>query len=72
MANHGAKTNGSQFFVVIGPQGVSLHANYSRFGQVTDGLDTAIAAIAATADQTQASEAPTTPVNIISITITES
>ncbi|CAN5550563.1 hypothetical protein BH10ACT2_BH10ACT2_13480 [soil metagenome] len=72
MANHGPNTNGSQFFVAIGPAGAGLAPNYSLFGQVTDGLDTAIAAIAATADQSQASEAPTTPVNIISITITES
>ena len=71
MANAGPSTNGSQFFIVTGPRGVSLPPNYSLFGQVTDGLDTAIAAIAATADQTEASEAPTTPVIIESITINE-
>ena len=40
MANTGdPSSNGSQFFVVTGPQGQSLPPNYSLFGQVTDGLD---------------------------------
>lgn len=72
MANAGPDTNGSQFFVVTGEKGVDLPPNYALFGQVTDGLDTTIAAIAATADPTGASQAPTTPVIIESITITES
>ena len=38
MANSGANTNGSQFFVVTGSQGTSLQPNYSLFGQVTSGL----------------------------------
>lgn len=37
MANSGADTNGSQFFIVTGPNGESLPRNYSRFGQVTSG-----------------------------------
>ena len=37
MANSGANTNGSQFFVISGNQGVSLSPNYTLFGQVTDG-----------------------------------
>jgi cyclophilin family peptidyl-prolyl cis-trans isomerase len=72
MANSGPNTNGSQFFIVTGTGGVDLPPNYSLFGQVTDGLDTTITAIAATADPTGASEAPTTPVIIESVTITES
>jgi len=72
MANSGPNTNGSQFFVVTGPSGVALSPNFSLFGQVTAGLDTAVNAIAATADETGASQAPTSPVNIVSITITES
>ena len=72
MANSGADTNGSQFFIVTGPSGVALPPNYSLFGQVTAGLDTAVNAIAGTADETGASDAPTTPVIIESITITES
>jgi len=38
MANSGANTNGSQFFVVTGPEGESLAPNYSLFGQVTSGI----------------------------------
>jgi cyclophilin family peptidyl-prolyl cis-trans isomerase len=41
MANSGADTNGSQFFVITGSQGVSLPPKYSLFGQVTTGIDVA-------------------------------
>jgi cyclophilin family peptidyl-prolyl cis-trans isomerase len=34
MANSGANTNGSQFFIVTGPEGEQLQPNYSLFGQV--------------------------------------
>jgi cyclophilin family peptidyl-prolyl cis-trans isomerase len=43
MANAGPDTNGSQFFVVTGPSGVSLPPAYALFGQVVDGLDVASA-----------------------------
>jgi cyclophilin family peptidyl-prolyl cis-trans isomerase len=39
MANSGANTNGSQWFVVTGQQGVELPKNYTIFGKVTRGLD---------------------------------
>jgi cyclophilin family peptidyl-prolyl cis-trans isomerase len=46
MANSGPDTNGSQFFIVTSEQGaeslvqaVGGTANYSLFGQVTDGMD---------------------------------
>jgi cyclophilin family peptidyl-prolyl cis-trans isomerase len=39
MANSGANTNGSQFFIVTGDAGTSLQPNYSLFGQVTQGLE---------------------------------
>ena len=39
MANSGANTNGSQFFIITGDAGVSLQPQYSLFGQVTRGLD---------------------------------
>jgi cyclophilin family peptidyl-prolyl cis-trans isomerase len=39
MANSGVNTNGSQFFIITGQQGVSLPANYSLFGQVSAGGD---------------------------------
>lgn len=39
MANSGPDTNGSQFFVVTGDQGVQLPPSYSLFGKVTAGMD---------------------------------
>lgn len=39
MANAGPNTNGSQFFIVSGPSGVSLPPQYSLFGKVVAGLD---------------------------------
>lgn len=47
MANSGPNTNGSQFFIITGDNGASLPPSYTLFGQVTGGLDTAIAAMAA-------------------------
>ena len=37
MANAGANTGGSQFFIVTGPSGEALPNNYSLFGQVISG-----------------------------------
>ena len=45
MANSGPDTNGSQFFVISGDQGVSLPPSYTLFGQVTDGLDSTVVAL---------------------------
>jgi len=39
MANAGANTNGSQFFIISGPSGVGLPPAYSLFGQVVKGLE---------------------------------
>jgi cyclophilin family peptidyl-prolyl cis-trans isomerase len=39
MANSGADTNGSQFFIVAGEEGAGLDKNYTIFGKVTRGLD---------------------------------
>ncbi|WP_298337681.1 peptidylprolyl isomerase [Ferrimicrobium sp.] len=39
MANAGPNTNGSQFFIISGPSGVSLPPLYSLFGQLKDGDD---------------------------------
>lgn len=39
MANSGANTNGSQFFVITGDQGAALPPQYSLFGQVSSGMD---------------------------------
>jgi cyclophilin family peptidyl-prolyl cis-trans isomerase len=38
MANSGANTNGSQFFIVDGTQGESLAPSYTLFGKVTSGM----------------------------------
>jgi len=43
MANSGPDTNGSQFFIVTGSDGVGLPPLYSLFGQVTEGLEVALA-----------------------------
>jgi peptidylprolyl isomerase len=39
MANAGPHTNGSQFFVISGPDGVRLPPLYALFGKVVKGLD---------------------------------
>jgi cyclophilin family peptidyl-prolyl cis-trans isomerase len=39
MANAGANTNGSQFFVVVPGGGAQLSPSYSVFGQVTSGMN---------------------------------
>jgi len=67
MANAGPDTNGSQFFVVLPGGGGGLSPNYSRFGQVVEGLDV-VQAIGQLAD----GESPTEAVVIESVTITES
>ena len=47
MANSGPDTNGSQFFIITGPNGVGLNPLYSLFGQVTAGFDTTVKAMEA-------------------------
>src|ERR1035441_3057692 len=39
MANAGPDTNGSQFFIITGPDGVRLPPLYAHFGKVVKGLD---------------------------------
>jgi cyclophilin family peptidyl-prolyl cis-trans isomerase len=39
MANSGPNTNGSQFFIVSGENGVKLPPLYSLFAEVTTGMD---------------------------------
>jgi cyclophilin family peptidyl-prolyl cis-trans isomerase len=39
MANAGPNTNGSQFFLISGPDGARLPPQYSLFGQIVKGLD---------------------------------
>jgi cyclophilin family peptidyl-prolyl cis-trans isomerase len=68
MANAGPNTNGSQFFIVSGPNGVTLPPNYALFGQLSDGQPTVdtIGALAVTDGP------PSEPVIINKVTITES
>jgi len=70
MANSGPNTNGSQFFIISGPQGEVLPPQYSLFGQVTEGLDivTQIDALGTPS----APNTPSQPVTIESVTIKES
>jgi cyclophilin family peptidyl-prolyl cis-trans isomerase len=68
MANAGPNTNGSQFFIISGRDGVALPPSYSLFGKVVGGTET-ISAIESTGSR---SGAPSEQVTIESVTITES
>ncbi|MHB1969843.1 MAG: peptidylprolyl isomerase [Acidimicrobiales bacterium] len=68
MANAGPNTNGSQFFVISGPDGVRLPPLYSLFGKVVAGLDV-VAAIDAVGTR---SGQPSERVVIESVTVKES
>ncbi|MGH9304815.1 MAG: peptidylprolyl isomerase [Acidimicrobiales bacterium] len=67
MANAGPNTNGSQFFVISGPDGVRLPPQYSLFGQLVAGRDV----LAAVNEVGTSSGAPRERVVIESVTITE-
>jgi cyclophilin family peptidyl-prolyl cis-trans isomerase len=71
MANSGPNTNGSQFFIITGPDGAALPPSYSLFGMVTDGLDTTVPALDAVGNPS-GGVPPLEPVDIVSVTITES
>jgi len=74
MANSGPNTNGSQFFIISGEQGMTLQPNYSLFGQVTTGLDTTVPALNNAGNDDPASNGvpPKEELRIIKVTITES
>ena len=67
MANSGPDSNGSQFFIITGEQGVALPPSYTLFGAVTDGLDDTVVAMEAAGTQTGS---PSEPVEIQSVVIT--
>jgi cyclophilin family peptidyl-prolyl cis-trans isomerase len=67
MANAGPDTNGSQFFIISGPDGAALPPQYSLFGAVVSGGDV-VAAIDAVGTR---SGTPTEQVVIESVTIEE-
>lgn len=66
-------SNGSQFFVITGDSGVALSADYSLFGQVTNGLDTTVKALDALGNPDQAANGvpPLEQIIVQSVTITE-
>jgi cyclophilin family peptidyl-prolyl cis-trans isomerase len=69
MANAGPNTNGSQFFIISGPDGARLPPQYALFGKVREGL--------AVVEQMQRvttgpGDRPVDEVRIESVTITES
>jgi len=67
MANAGPHTNGSQFFVISGPDGVRLPPQYALFGAVVSGGDV-VSAIDALGTR---SGTPKEKVTIESVTIAE-
>ena len=67
MANAGPNTNGSQFFVISGPDGVRLPPQYSLFGGLASGRDV----LATINDLGSSSGAPRERVVIESVNITE-
>ncbi len=68
MANAGPHTNGSQFFIISGPDGVRLPPLYALFGKVVKGLDV----VSTINDIGTPSGKPREDVVIESVTITES
>ena len=67
MANAGPNTNGSQFFIISGPDGCRLPPAYALFGQVVKGLEV-VDAMQKVA--TVSGDRPKTDVVINSVTIT--
>ncbi len=74
MANSGPNTNGSQFFIITGDQGITLPPSYTLFGEVTSGLDTTVPALNAASNPDPAANGvpPLETITIVSVVITES
>ena len=69
MANRGnPASNGAQFFIVTGPNGIALPALYSPMGLVTDGLDVVCSIETVATDQR---DAPVEEIIVHGVTITE-
>ncbi len=73
MANSGANTNGSQFFVITGDRGAALPPSYTLFGEVTDGLDTTVPTLDALGNIDQAANGvpPLEQIIVETVAITE-
>jgi cyclophilin family peptidyl-prolyl cis-trans isomerase len=69
MANSGPNTNGSQFFIVAGPEGESLAPSYTIFGQVTSGMNVVDEINADGASASSSLGTPTTLHRIVSVSI---
>ena len=68
MANAGPDTNGSQFFLISGPNGAGLPPQYSLFGKIVKGLDVLDAMQQV---PTGGGDKPKTDVTINSVTIAQ-
>jgi cyclophilin family peptidyl-prolyl cis-trans isomerase len=72
MANSGPNTNGSQFFIVAGPEGESLAPSYTLFGKVTSGMSVVDQINAGGSAASSSTGTPVTLHRIISVNVTES
>ena len=71
MANSGPDTNGSQFFIISGPNGAALPPLYSLFGQVPES-DLGVVEAMNELGSEDSSGVPTEEIRILDVTITES
>lgn len=67
MANSGPNTNGSQFFLISGPDGARLPPSYALFGKVVKGLDVVEAMQSV---ETGSGDRPKSDVTIMSVVVT--
>jgi cyclophilin family peptidyl-prolyl cis-trans isomerase len=73
MANAGANTQGSQFFICHGPNAEVLPFRYTIFGKVVSGMDTLdkIASVPVGRSPSGEASKPTDPPRIVDVTIEE-